>query len=181
VYGGAGLARTDAGVIFVPRTAPGDVVEVEIVQRKADYATGKLVSIIEPSPDRQTPSCPNYDTVGCCHWEHIRYPRQLKIKEEILRETLRRTAKVEWEDAIRVISGPDRHYRLRATFHISERRVGFVAEGTHTVVPIEKCSALAEELNEFIREANALLDRPEMAAAREIRAVLGPPVVAAFT
>ena len=30
VYGGDGLARTGDGVIFVPRTAPGDVVEVEV-------------------------------------------------------------------------------------------------------------------------------------------------------
>jgi len=29
VYGGAGLARTDQGIIFVPRAAPGDVLEVE--------------------------------------------------------------------------------------------------------------------------------------------------------
>src|SRR5881394_1419127 len=88
VYGGAGLARTDQGVIFVPRTAPGDVVEVELVARKSDYATARVTSLLEPSPDRQTPSCPNYQTAGCCHWQHIQYARQLAIKEAILRETL---------------------------------------------------------------------------------------------
>ena len=180
VYGGAGLARTERGVIFVPKTAPGDIVEIEIAQRKADYATGRVVSIVEPSPDRQTPSCPNYDSVGCCHWQHIRYSRQLQIKEEILRETLRRTAKLQWEHTIPIISGPDLRYRLRATFHVRDRRVGFVAEGTHDIVAIDECSALAEGLNEFIAEANTLLANPDMAAVREIRAVLGPPVVAAF-
>jgi tRNA/tmRNA/rRNA uracil-C5-methylase (TrmA/RlmC/RlmD family) len=36
VYGGAGLARTNDGVVFVHRTAPGDVLEVELVDRKKD-------------------------------------------------------------------------------------------------------------------------------------------------
>src|SRR5262249_14556002 len=56
----------------------------------------------------------------------------------------------------------------------------FIAEGTHTIVPIRECSALEPELNRFIPEANALLERPEMASVREIRAVCAPPVAAAF-
>ena len=41
VYGGDGLARTDQGVVFVPRTAPGDVVEAEVVEKKKDYAAAR--------------------------------------------------------------------------------------------------------------------------------------------
>ena len=91
VYGGAGLARTENGVVFVPRTAPGDVVEAELVERKSDYAVARWTALLESSPDRQTPECPNYESAGCCHWQHIRYSRQLEIKEAILRETLHGT------------------------------------------------------------------------------------------
>src|SRR6516164_9378178 len=45
VYGGDGLARTDQGVIFVPRTAAGDLVEVEIVERKKDYSTARVTKL----------------------------------------------------------------------------------------------------------------------------------------
>jgi 23S rRNA (uracil1939-C5)-methyltransferase len=184
VYGGNGLARTEGGVVFLPHTAPGDVAEIELVQRKADYATGRVLSLLEPSPDRQTPSCPNYDSVGCCHWEHIRYSKQLEIKESILRETLARIGKIDWRDNIRVIRGPDRNYRLRATFHVRDRRVGFIAEGTHTVVPIRECAALAPPLNDFIHEANSILESPEMARVREIRVVTeggaSAPLAASF-
>jgi 23S rRNA (uracil1939-C5)-methyltransferase len=179
VYGGAGLARTERGVVFVPRTAPGDVVEVEISRRKADYAVGRIVSLIEPSPDRQDPDCPNYETAGCCHWQHIRYGRQLEIKEEILRETLKRIGGIDWDDAIRIIRSPDRNYRLRATFHVHHRQVGFVVEGTHIIVPIRECSSLTPELNDFIPRANALLASPEMASAREVRALSDTTTVTA--
>ena len=180
VYGGAGLARTEQGVIFVPRTAPGDVVEVELVGRKSDYATARITSMIEPSPDRQNPVCPNYETAGCCHWQHIQYARQLAIKESILRETLHRTGRIQWDAPISIVSGPDLHYRLRASFHVHGGRLGFMAERSHTVVPILSCSSLAPELNEFIPVANEILATPEMVSVREVHAVSGPPVLAAF-
>jgi 23S rRNA (uracil1939-C5)-methyltransferase len=180
VYGGAGMARTDQGVVFVPRTAPGDVVEVEMVSRKADYATARVTAVLEPSPDRQTPTCPNYQSAGCCHWQHIQYPRQLAIKEAIVRETLQRTGRIPWDAAIPIISGPDLHYRLRASFHVHDHRVGFVEERSHTVVPILECSSLVPELNEFIPVANEILAKPAMGGVREVHAVSGPPVRATF-
>ncbi|HLQ77701.1 MAG TPA: TRAM domain-containing protein, partial [Terriglobia bacterium] len=178
VYGGAGLARTEQGVIFVPRTAPGDVVEVEVFDRKKDYASARVTAIIEPSPDRQTPDCPNYETAGCCHWQHIQYSRQLEIKESVLRETLQRTGQIAWDGAIKIIRSPDRNYRLRATFHVRDRTVGFVREHGNTVVPIQECSSLVPELNAFIPEANRLL--ASFDTVEEIHAVSGPEVAATF-
>ena len=142
VYGGSGFARTDQGVVFVPRSAPGDVLEVEIVQKKKDYATARIIRILEPSPDRQEPDCPNYATAGCCHWQHIRYDRQVEYKEAIIRETLRRVGHFEWEDAIEKLTGPDRNYRLRATFHVTNGRLGFLRENTNVIVPIRECHRL---------------------------------------
>jgi len=178
VYGGAGLARTDQGVIFVPHTAPGDVVEVEVFDRKKDYASARVTSIVEASPDRQTPDCPNYETAGCCHWQHIQYARQLEIKEAVLRETLQRAGRIVWDGPIPVLSGPDRNYRLRATFHVRDRQVGFMRERGSTVIPIQECSSLVPELNAFIPEANKLL--VSFDTVEEIRAVSGPEVAATF-
>jgi 23S rRNA (uracil1939-C5)-methyltransferase len=180
VYGGAGLARSERGVLFVPRTAPGDVVEVEIVASKSDYANARVVELLEPSEDRQIPACPNYETAGCCHWQHIRYGRQLEIKEQILRETLQRTGRLPWEGPIEIVSGPENGYRLRASFHTRDRKVGFVREGSNEVVPISECAALSPELNAFIPEANRVLEQPSMDGVSEVHAISGPPVVAMF-
>jgi len=180
VYGGAGLARTEQGVVFVPRTAPGDVVEVELVEKKSDYGVARVTALLEPSADRQPPSCPNYETAGCCHWQHIRYARQLEIKEAILRETLQRTGRMSWDSPIAIVSGPDHHYRLRASFHVYRRKLGFVEERSHKVVPINECSALSAELNAFIPDGNRILEAPDMDAVREVHVVSGPPVLAAF-
>jgi 23S rRNA (uracil1939-C5)-methyltransferase len=167
VYGGDGLARTDQGVIFVPRTAAGDIVEAELTEKKKDYASARVTRLLEPSSDRQTPHCPNYDTEGCCHWQHIRYGRQLDYKESIIRESLKRVGHLNWDGEIHRITGPDRHYRLRATFHVFNRRLGFVNG------PIQECASLVPELNAFIPTVDA-------GEATEVHALSTPEVVASY-
>ncbi len=173
VYGGSGFARTDQGVIFVPRSAPGDVLEVEIVAKKKDYATARIVKILEPSADRQEPDCPNYETAGCCHWQHIRYDRQVAHKKTIIRETFRRLGHFEWNDTINTLTGPDRNYRLRATFHVTNGRLGFVQQNTNIVVPIRECASLAPELNQFIGSVDP-------GPAQQVHVISTPDVAASF-
>src|SRR3989442_12087442 len=175
VYGGAGLARTDQGVVFVARSTPGDVIEVEIVGKKKDYATARIVQVLEPSPDRQEPYCPNYESAGCCHWQHIRYDRQVDYKEAIIRETFRRVGHFDWNETIHRLIGPDRNYRLRATFHVTNGRLGFMRENTNVVVPIREWASLVPELSEFIGSADV-----DASPAREVHAVSSPEVVASF-
>jgi 23S rRNA (uracil1939-C5)-methyltransferase len=167
VYGGDGLARTDQGVVFVPRTAPGDVVEAEIFARKKDYATARVTQLLEPSPDRQESSCPNYATEGCCHWQHIQYAKQIDYKESIVRESLKRIGRLKWDGEIKRVTSPDKNYRLRAAFHVFDGRLGFVNG------PIRECASLVPELNQFIPTVHA----PN---AREVHALSAPEVVASY-
>jgi 23S rRNA (uracil1939-C5)-methyltransferase len=169
VYGGSGLTRTDDGVVFVPRTAPGDVVEAEIIEKKKDYSVARVTELLEPSPDRQQPVC----VAGCCHWQHIRYDRQVDYKEAIIRESLTRLGRVGWDGPINRITGPDRNYRLRATFHVLDGKFGFMQERSNRIIPIRECASLVPELNEFIRTANP-------AGAREVHVVSTPEIAASF-
>jgi 23S rRNA (uracil1939-C5)-methyltransferase len=156
IYGGAGLARTDQGIVFVPKTAPGDVVEIEVTERKKGYSVGALRHIISASNSRKKPTCPNFDSVGCCHWDHIEYEHQVRFKKEIILETLSRLAKVPYGDSIHAISGSEHGYRMRASFHVHDSKLGFVRENTNFVVPIAECAALSTELNRFIPSFNTL-------------------------
>ena len=174
VYGGAGIARTEEGVIFVNQVLPGELVEIEIVDRKKDYANARFVEVIEGSPHRKSAVCPNFETVGCCSWDYIAYETQLEIKESIIRESLTRLARIDWNKPIERITGPERGYRMRANFHVEGRLLGFVRERTHDVVPIADCAALMPALNEFIGEANAALQKPELTKTETVRAIAAP-------
>ena len=169
IYGGSGLARTEEGVVFVPRTAPGDVIEAKIVGKKKDYSVGRITEILESSPDRQEAVC----EAGCCHWQHIRYDRQVDYKEAIIRESIERLGHLKWDGPIKRIVGPDRNYRLRATFHVIDGKLGFMQEKTNVVIPIRKCASLVPEINQFLQTVDPR-------GSREVHVISTPEIAASF-
>ena len=94
--GGDGVGRSEGLVVFVPRTAPGDLASVRIDSVKR-FARGTLESILEPSSDRVSPPCKHYvvDRCGGCQLQHLRYDGQIEAKRVIVRDSLQRIAKMD--------------------------------------------------------------------------------------
>src|SRR5687768_8233694 len=84
--GGDGVGRSNGLVVFVPRTAAGDIVTASIAGR-GQFARGALRTVTRPSPDRTEPPCPHYthDRCGGCQLQHITYGSQLAAKQRIIR------------------------------------------------------------------------------------------------
>ncbi len=179
VYGGAGLVRTDQGVLFVPRTAPGDVVEVEIYDRKKDYSSARVTSIITTLAGSGKHQIVQTTRLRAAATGSISaMTGNFRSRRPCCEKRCNVPAALPGMAQFSVISGPDRNYRLRATFHVRDRHVGFIRERSNTVVPIQECSSLVPELNAFIPEANRLL--ASFDKVEEIRAVSGPAVAATF-
>ena len=92
--GGDGVGRSEGLVVFVPRTAPGDVARVHIKSAKR-FARGRLESLIVASPLRVEPPCKHYRVERCggCQLQHLGYGAQLEAKQGIVRDTITRIAK----------------------------------------------------------------------------------------
>jgi 23S rRNA (uracil1939-C5)-methyltransferase len=59
--GGDGVGKLpDGKTVFVPRTAPGDLVEVAGLREHKRFARARLARVLEPSPHRVEPRCPHY-------------------------------------------------------------------------------------------------------------------------
>src|SRR5688572_16302539 len=87
-YGGDGVGYWQGRAVFVPRTAPGDVVDVRLVAQRRHHALGELVSLRQSSPWRLQAPCPLYDQCGGCHLQHLGYARQLVEKTAQVRDCL---------------------------------------------------------------------------------------------
>ncbi|MBE3519403.1 MAG: 23S rRNA (uracil(1939)-C(5))-methyltransferase RlmD [Firmicutes bacterium] len=140
--------------VFVPGTVPGDLVEIQVLEKKRNYARGKLLEVLREGPGRTQEVCPVAARCGGCSWQHLRYDLQLYWKETILREALHRIGKSpECEVKAAVPSPKVLGYRNKVEVPLQVRQgkvvAGFYEPYSHRVVPSEECPLehpLAREL-----------------------------------
>lgn len=92
---GEGIGYYQKIAIFVPGAILKEVVNVEIVSSFDNYAIGKIIDIERLSNRRSTPPCKFYEECGGCQMQHIEYKEQLKIKQSILKQALRRYTNID--------------------------------------------------------------------------------------
>src|SRR6266566_4496774 len=137
VAGGAALARIDGFPIFATNVYPGDVASVRLTEVKKGFARAEMVRVIVPSPLRRAAPCPIADECGGCNWTALRLDAQLRAKERILRESLRRIGKIYDAPEIALYPSP-LNYRLRSRLHRDGDKVGFFAMRSNDVVPLAR-------------------------------------------
>lgn len=129
--GGDGVGRTGGLVVFVPRTAPGDVALVRVSTGKR-FARGRLESLEAPSSSRVEPPCPHYidDRCGGCQLQHLSYDAQLSAKAGIVADALRRIGRRVVDTPIIEPSDAQWRYRRKLTLHLRRAGAGWIA-GLH--------------------------------------------------
>jgi 23S rRNA (uracil1939-C5)-methyltransferase len=160
IYGGDGLARLPQDEhgpgksVFVPFVLAGERVEAELVEDKPGFARARLEEVVEPSSERVAPGCPYFTACGGCQYQHTNYENQLAIKEEILRETFRRTAKLELPDKIHVHSSSPWNYRNRTRMRVSGGQafvLGYNRFHSAEILAVRECPISSPLINRAIR------------------------------
>lgn len=150
VYGGDAMARIEGRVVFVPFVLPEETVEIQV---KDGEMHAELAAITQAAPERVAPPCPLFTHCGGCHYQHAPYEFQLARKVDILREQLRRVGKIAWEGEIATVSGPPLGYRNRAQFHLAKGKIGYLAPGSHDLIPVDgECPISSPRLNQALAE-----------------------------
>ena len=133
---GNGICKDNGMVIFVPGTVPGEVVEAEIQAVQKNFASAVCRKIITPSPHRREPDCEWYNRCGGCSLRHVSREQELTVKENTVRQALRRMHLDRDPDVFKKIrAGEETGYRNKAVFHINKwGKIGYYARETHTVM-----------------------------------------------
>jgi 23S rRNA (uracil1939-C5)-methyltransferase len=131
--GGAGVGRLDDGrVVFVHRTAPGDVADIRVVRERGRWAQATLVALVEQGPGRREAPCPHYARCGGCTLEHLEYAHQRDAKARLVQEALRRIGRIEDAPLPEVVASPHEfRYRNRVSFKLLRTSGGRVIAGFH--------------------------------------------------
>jgi 23S rRNA (uracil1939-C5)-methyltransferase len=149
VYGGDGLAHTDGNTVFVPYVLPGEQVRANTKSKKKKLIWAELLEVTSPAKEREKPRCPHFQKCGGCHYQHIPAAEQLKLKKEILRETLSRLGGIAWDGAIVEHSAEPYGYRNRAQWAVRSgmpRALGYFLPESSVVLPIDECPVLSPGL-----------------------------------
>lgn len=92
---GKAMGRWQDQVVFVPMTVPGDLVDVQIRNRRRRFMEGTVVRYVHRSPLRVEPFCAHFGVCGGCKWQNLPYAEQLRFKTEQVRDQLARIGKIE--------------------------------------------------------------------------------------
>ncbi|MFN2315392.1 MAG: class I SAM-dependent RNA methyltransferase [Gemmatimonadales bacterium] len=166
--GGEGVGTLEDGrTVFVPRSAPADLLELANVRLHKRFARAEVGRVVEPGPGRVEPPCEHYiaDACGGCQMQHMTVETQQEARAEIVGSALRRLGKLDVENPV-VESAPEQWgYRTRITLTVQAngRRIGYHRyDRASEVFDLRRCLIAHPELQRL------------WTAVRELRSQLPP-------
>ena len=145
--GGDGVAHDSQGrVLFVPLTAPGDLVRVRVLVSRKRFARGEVLEILERGPGRIEPGCSAFAVCGGCAWQHVSYPDQVSAKARIVADALERIGRLGVTEVPITPSPSAWGYRSRARLVQEGAALGYRMRRSHAVCVVKECPVLDPRL-----------------------------------
>jgi 23S rRNA (uracil1939-C5)-methyltransferase len=174
-HGGAGVARTDGYVVFVRGAVPGDRVRARVTRSKRSFAEADSVELLEPSPERVEPAAPHPGAP----WQVLPYERQLREKEDQVRDALERIGRFESPPVEPIVPAVEPlRYRNKLEYSFGEDDegqlvLGFHRPGRFDLIDDVSLDVLASERVDALRETIKAWCREEGLSAWDRRAQQG--------
>ena len=157
---GAGVGKADGLTVFVDSAVTGDVIIAHILKVKSNCAFAKIHKVIKPSDDRIENTCQSFPQCGGCCFRHIDYKKELRIKEQNVKNNLKRIGTVEPEFEP-IVGLSEFGYRNKAQYPVAldkgEIKIGFFAGHSHRVVKCEDCALQPPEFSEAVLKFKSFL------------------------
>lgn len=161
-FGGEGVGRAGDFVVFVPFVAPGETVEVELLEVKKNFARARLLKVLQASPDRVEAPCKYFGECGGCQYQHLGYNVQLRIKHKQISDLFQRIGGFSGALIAPVVPCPQPFgYRNRIMVRSHWNKpaqkldVGFLPAQSRFVVDIDECLIAEPAINEQLKHVRA--------------------------
>lgn len=175
---GYGIGHAPDGMtVFVGGVVSGDKVEAKIIKIASHYAIARLEALLEAScframeGDTRYNFCSASSSCGGCCYRYIKYSYEKEIKREYVRNSFKRAGLPDVEVKETVSNGIISGYRNKAQYPV--RRVngktvaGFFANGTHRIIPCNRCTLLPNVFSDIVKFIVEFIDRKRISAYDE--------------
>ena len=125
--------------VAVEFAVPGDVVDIRVTRKKKNYMEGRILRIVQPSPQRLEPFCKHFGICGGCRWQPLPYEMQLEAKRRQVYDQFVRIGHLEVPE-IQPTLGSDltRYYRNKLEYTFSSRRWILEDEDPESLTPEQR-------------------------------------------
>jgi 23S rRNA (uracil1939-C5)-methyltransferase len=141
---GQGVGRLDGLAVFVNGALIGERVRAQITKTAPRFAEARLIEVLEKSPNRAEPPCPNFERCGGCDLMHMNYAHQLEFKRMKVENAFRRIGSFENIEVRPCAASPQTiRYRNKAVFSFAMQGSsvvsGTLGEKSHRVIETKDC------------------------------------------
>lgn len=151
----SGDAAGDAVAVTAAFGLPGERVEVEVLERSAERVRGRVIRVLQPSPERVEPRCPYFGLCGGCQWQHMPYERQLHWKHAMVAESLA-AAGLDSVPVFPTLAAPEPYgYRNHGRFSLGRRygEAGYTTHYYHRFMRVDHCPIMHPRIEEILGAA----------------------------
>lgn len=164
---GEGVGSIEGLKVFVEGALPGEAVSVELIKRKKNYAKGRMLSILNTSPERTNPICPLFGECGGCQVMHLQYPAQLALKKQRVVDALERIGGFSKPQVLPCLPSPTsigyrNKLQLPVIWDHEKKIIGMYRKKSHEIIPIERCLIQSPQVEEVFSLISKRLNIPSV-------------------
>ncbi|MEN1969614.1 23S rRNA (uracil(1939)-C(5))-methyltransferase RlmD [Lentibacillus sp. N15] len=168
---GNGVGKINGYPLFVPNALPGEEATVKVVKVNKNFGFGKLLELTKESSERVKPVCDVY--CNGCGLQHMSYRLQLEMKQNQVKNALKKIAHLE-DVPVHPIIGMDDplHYRNKVQIPVGEKDgkliTGFYQKRSHHIIEnTDTCVTHNGVINDVVKSVRNIADRLSIPAYNE--------------
>lgn len=152
---GEGILKDGNYTIFVPYALPNEKIKYRVLKVKQNVVFGKVIEVYTPAEERVRPACSVYEKCGGCQLQHLKYKLQLKLKSKIVKDCFSKIAFIDASVPLTERSELELGYRNKLQLPVRAENfgceIGFFAQNSHRIVPINSCPIQPEWCTRIIK------------------------------
>lgn len=172
-----GIGRYQKKIAFISGALPGEQVQVQVTEDKADFIKAVTVKVLQASTDRIPAACRHFSRCGGCQLQYLTPSRQQQLKQQGVDELIRHQtglAQLPWQ---LVLTATAAGYRRKARIGLwfDKKRatlsVGFRQNQSKQITDISECLVLSPVLMpvfQVLKQVVAVLKKPEHITHAEV-------------